>query len=137
MTTAESRVDPVTTRRWHVLSRQDVLGWLDTSEQGLTDTEAARRTERDGRNELPLSEATPAWRVLARQLVSPLIGILVLCLVVTLVLRKGVDAAAILVVLLLNARIAGWRVRSSCRSGGRSARATPRSRHARSRSRCS
>jgi Ca2+-transporting ATPase len=113
MTTTAGTTDPVATGRWHVLSRQDVLGWLDTTSHGLSDHEAARRAERDGRNELPTTEATPAWRVLARQFISPLIGILVLCFGVTLVLQEWVDAAAILVILLLNAGIGFWQERKA------------------------
>ncbi|HET6391357.1 MAG TPA: HAD-IC family P-type ATPase [Blastococcus sp.] len=112
-TAARDTADPLPAVRWHVLSRQDVLGTLDSTPQGLTDHAAARRAERDGRNELPVSEATPAWRILARQFVSPLIGILVLCFGVTLVLREWVDAVAILVILLLNAGIGFWQERKA------------------------
>ncbi|WP_409333191.1 cation-translocating P-type ATPase [Trujillonella humicola] len=113
MTTADPTTtdDAVTGGRWHVLSRTDVLGWLDTSAHGLSGTEAARRIGRYGRNELPATEATPAWRVLARQFVSPLIGILVLTFVITLVQRHWVDAGAIGLVLLINAAIGFWQER--------------------------
>jgi Ca2+-transporting ATPase len=112
MTNADT-TDSVATGRWHVFSRQDVLGWLDTTSHGLSDHEAGRRAVRDGRNELPTTEATSALAVLLRQFVSPLIGILVLCFGVTLVLREWVDATAILVILLLNAGIGFWQERKA------------------------
>lgn len=105
--------DPTASGRWHVLSRQDVLGWLDTTAQGLTTEGAAPRLERYGRNELPAAEATPAVKVLARQFVSPLIGILVVTFVVTALQQHWADAAAILVVLLLNAAIGFWQERKA------------------------
>lgn len=99
------------THGWHVLSRQDVLGTLQSAEQGLTSEEAARRLVRHGRNELPATPATPAWKVLGRQFISPLIGILVLTFLITAVQRHWVDAGAILIVLLLNAGIGFWQER--------------------------
>lgn len=115
MTTADptTTTDPVASGRWHVLSRQDVLGWLDTGPHGLSSTEAARRTERYGRNELPTTEATSALQVLAHQFISPLVGILVLCFAVTMVLREWVDASAILLILLINAGIGFWQERKA------------------------
>jgi Ca2+-transporting ATPase len=112
-TVARTDVEAVTSGRWHVLSRTDVLGWLDTSPHGLTSAEAGRRIARYGRNELPATEPTRALKVLARQFVSPLIGILVLTFVITAVQRHWVDAAAILLVLLLNAAIGFWQERKA------------------------
>ena len=112
-TVVETTVPVASGARWHVLSRQDVLGRLDTTVDGLTGQEAARRAAQDGRNELPTREAAPAWRVLGRQFLSPLIGILVLCFGATLVLREWVDAVAILVVLLVNAGIGFWQERKA------------------------
>ncbi len=99
--------------RWHVLSRKDVLGRLDTSPDGLANAEAERRLERHGRNELPQAEATPALKVLARQFVSPLIGILVVTFVITALQQHWVDAVAIFLVLSLNAGIGYWQERKA------------------------
>lgn len=96
---------------WHVQARTDVLGHLDTTTDGLTAAEARRRIAVHGPNALPDPRPTPAWRVLARQFVSPLIGILVLTFVVTAVQRHWADAAAIFVVLALNAGIGFWQER--------------------------
>ncbi|WP_051516038.1 cation-translocating P-type ATPase [Candidatus Blastococcus massiliensis] len=112
-TAAQDLTDPVATGRWHVLSRQDVLGWLDATPHGLTGSEAARRAEAHGRNELPVTETTPAWRVLLRQFVSPLIGILLLTFAITVVQRHWVDAGAIGLVLLVNAGIGFWQERKA------------------------
>ena len=108
-----SPAEPSTRGRWHVLSRTDVLGWLDTSRAGLSSEEAARRAERFGRNELPATGHASAWAVLLRQFVSPLIGILLLTFVITLVQRHWVDAAAIGLVLAINALIGYWQERKA------------------------
>ncbi|MGA3487650.1 cation-translocating P-type ATPase [Micromonosporaceae bacterium DT55] len=108
--------DPVAGSRWHVLSRKDTLGRLDANPRGLSSEEAARRIARYGRNELAEAEATSPLRVLARQFVSPLIGILVVTFVITAVQRHWVDAGAIALVLLLNAGIGFWQERKAERS---------------------
>lgn len=106
-----SRGDPPDIGRWHVLSRTDALGWLDTTPIGLTTPEAEWRLEDFGRNELPESRPTPSITLLVRQFLSPLIGLLVLAFIVTAVQQHWADASAILIVLLLNAGIGFWQER--------------------------
>jgi len=93
-----------------------VLARLEAGPDGLSNAEAAHRAGRYGRNELPETGATSWWRVLARQFVSPLIGILVVTFVITAVQRHWVDAGAIALVLLLNAGIGFWQERKAERS---------------------
>ena len=108
-----AKTDRVTSAHWHVLSRKDVLGWLDTSAHGLSSAEAAIRLERAGRNELPSVEPR-SWAVLLlRQFVSPLIGILLITFCITLLQGHWVDAAAIGLVLALNAGIGFWQERKA------------------------
>lgn len=98
---------------WHVLRAGAVLDLLDAAGDGLTSGQAAERLAHHGPNRLDVVEATPWWRVLARQFVSPLIGILVLALAVTLAMREWVDAGAIGFVLVLNAGIGYWQERKA------------------------
>lgn len=58
-----------------------------------------------GPNELSFAGATPWWRVLLRQFISPLIGILLVAAVVTLIQQHWVDSGAIFLVLSINAAL--------------------------------
>jgi Ca2+-transporting ATPase len=75
-------------------------------DRGLEPTEAAARLARHGTNDLPSSPPTPWWARLARQLVEPMAVLLIVAAVVAgLALRERLDAAAILVIVALNAVI--------------------------------
>lgn len=74
--------------------------------RGLDPAEAAARFERCGPNDLPSSPPTPCWLRLARQLVEPMAVLLIVAAAVAgLGLRERLDAAAILVIVALNAVI--------------------------------
>ncbi len=99
---AETTPEPVP---WHNLRPDAVLAELSSSAHGLSDVEAARRLGEFGLNELAITGPTPWWRVLLRQFISPLIGILLVAAVVTLVQRHWVDSGAIFLILCINAAL--------------------------------
>lgn len=70
---------------------------------GLSAAEAARRLAEFGPNELRQAAEIPAWRVLARQFVSPMVALLAVAAAVSLALREVADAVAIATILALNA----------------------------------
>lgn len=93
---------------WHTQPVRDVVAALDANEFGLTSAEAQRRLEEHGPNALPRKPPPPLWRIGLRQFQSPLIYILAIAAGVSLLIGHGVDAAFIVVVLLLNALIGGY-----------------------------
>ncbi|MFK5647192.1 cation-translocating P-type ATPase [Ornithinimicrobium sp. LYQ121] len=106
-----SAAPPAPAGGWHGAPASELLEHLDSTLAGLSDTEADLRGRRWGANRIDVAGATPWWRVLLRQFLSPLIGILVIATVVTTVLREWVDATAILFILVLNAGIGYWQER--------------------------
>lgn len=90
---------------WHALGADDVFARLSSEPGGLSTAEAARRLTDAGPNELSFTGATPWWRVLLRQFLSPLIGILLAAAVITLIQQHWVDSAAIFLVLCINAAL--------------------------------
>ena len=70
---------------------------------GLSSAEAARRLAADGPNRIARQEATPAWRMLARQLASPLVWLLLGACVVSAALGEVPEAIAIGAIVVLNA----------------------------------
>jgi ATPase, P-type (transporting), HAD superfamily, subfamily IC len=96
---AVARPDP-----HHSLAAHEVVLILEGDlERGLAEPEARRRLERYGPNVLPRAgTAGPLVRLL-RQFHHPLIYVLLVAGLVTILLRDFVDAAVILVVVLVNA----------------------------------
>jgi P-type Ca2+ transporter type 2C len=91
-----------TERSWHQLEIDQLMADLETSQQGLSEEEAARRLDRHGPNELAAAEQVRPFDILMRQVKSPLIYILIAAAVVTALLGEFVDTAVILAVVVLN-----------------------------------
>ncbi len=97
LTTATAQVP------WHCLSGDDVLARLHTDfEAGLSPDGAARRLVRYGANELAAARGPSVWRVLARQLASVLVVLLVVAAGISALLGDVLDAGAILAIVVLN-----------------------------------
>lgn len=92
--------------RWYNLTVEQTLRDLDSSLAGLSHHEAGERLARYGRNELKEKPKTPPVLVFLRQFASPLIYILLVAAAVEIViLRKTLDAAVILGVVVINSVI--------------------------------
>ncbi|MEX2627900.1 MAG: HAD-IC family P-type ATPase [Ilumatobacteraceae bacterium] len=97
---------PGGTTPWHATDVAAVVQELDTdTRRGLATSEAARRLEVHGRNQLADDPPPSPLVVLARQFTSPLIYILLGATIATILLEEYLDAAVIAVVLTLNAVI--------------------------------
>jgi len=97
MATTGIKLDPFWADEEHQLFAR-----LATSSEGLTSTEAATRLELDGPNRLESQRDVSAWRLLARQFISPIELILVAATILSGVLGDWTDALIILVILLLS-----------------------------------
>src|SRR5450755_3862536 len=70
---------------------------------GLSQVDVAALRARFGANELQRDQRVPRWRVLVRQLRSPLIALIVGAAVLSLVIGERLDALAIAVIVILDA----------------------------------
>ncbi|MBB3060127.1 cation-translocating P-type ATPase [Microbulbifer rhizosphaerae] len=98
-------IDSDSQRQWHCLPLTEATARLNSSEDGLSTTEAARRLASYGTNALPVPQLPGFWRLFLRQFVSPLIYVLLAATVVSLGVGELIDAIFIGLVLLLNALI--------------------------------
>ncbi len=99
---------------WHGLPSEDVLRRLESSTEGLRSSEAQRRLEAHGPNELVVHEPTSAGRILLDQLRSLVVGLLAAVALLALAVGDPLEAGAIGIVLLLNVLIGfvtEWRAR--------------------------
>ena len=106
MTTSHSKV-PHEDALWQVPATE-VLARLETSEGGLTSTEALARLEIYGRNRLPEKAPLTFGQIFVRQFASPLIYILGIAAVVAAAIGEFKDAGFIVAVLLINALIGSY-----------------------------
>ncbi len=105
---------------WHTRSADEALEAFETDgESGLTPQEAERRLERYGPNTIRRDEGDPWWKVLFRQILDPLVYILLIAAAVSFAFQEIVDAAVILAVVVLNSGIGfsqEWRARRAIES---------------------
>ena len=73
-------------RAWHSLSAEETCAALGTSEDGLSDDEAAKRLERYGRNTLHEAKRKSVWRMIGEQLSDIMVIILFIAMVFSLVM---------------------------------------------------
>jgi Ca2+-transporting ATPase len=88
---------------WHALSAADALAALDARAGGLSASEAAQRLARDGPNALPEARARGPVAIFVAQFADFMIGVLLFAAGVAFVIGEGIEAAAILAIVVLNA----------------------------------
>ncbi len=88
---------------WHSLELDDVRARLETSSQGLSSAEAARRLERYGFNELQEKPRSTFLQLLIAQLNNFIVILLIVASVVSALLGDWVEAIVILLIVVLNA----------------------------------
>ena len=94
-----------TRQKWYSVSPDQAMLELETSSEGLSETEAMARFEQYGPNRLKSVKETSAWKILLHQFTSPLIYILLIAMVVTLAIQHWTDAIVIGAVIVINAVI--------------------------------
>ncbi|WP_223637793.1 HAD-IC family P-type ATPase [Corallococcus sp. EGB] len=90
---------------WHALLPEAVLERLSATEQGLTGEAARERLARHGPNALERSRPVSAWKLLWRQLDSPLIWVLIASAGLAILLGKVTDGLVVAAVVVLNTLI--------------------------------
>ena len=90
---------------WHSLELTEVYQILHTSEEGLSDAEAAERLRKNGRNELRSKPPKTILQMLKEQLVDPMVLILIGAASLSAILREWTEAAVIFTIVIVNAII--------------------------------
>jgi P-type Ca2+ transporter type 2C len=90
---------------WHNLTAEEAMQKLGSAPTGLSSSEARRRLNEYGPNELKAKEKTPLIIEFFKQFMSPLIYVLLVAVIISAVMQHYIDAAVIMVVLFVNAII--------------------------------
>jgi Ca2+-transporting ATPase len=104
---------------WHALPDTTVFQRLESSKEGLTDSQVLERQQEFGRNLLPTKRPPTALVIFLHQFLSPLIYILLAAGIVAILMSDFTDAAFIFGVVLLNATIGTfqeWKAEQSAAS---------------------
>ena len=91
--------------KWYKSGIEEIITKLDSSHDGLSDSEARNRLSQYGANKLAEQEKISKLKILIHQFTSPLIYILIIAATVTFLLAEFVDTGVILTVVILNAVI--------------------------------
>ena len=94
---------PLPTPPWHVLSATEALDAVGSGADGLTDQEAAQRLQRDGPNALPESQTRGPVAIFLAQFADFMIGVLLVAAGIAFAIGEGIEAGAILAIVVLNA----------------------------------
>ncbi|MDD2638937.1 MAG: HAD-IC family P-type ATPase, partial [Methanothrix sp.] len=89
-------------KRWHSLSIEEAFEALKSGPRGLATSEAERRLEEYGPNELQEEKGTGRLALLAEQVKNPLIAVLAFAAVISLLAGKTIDAIVIVGVISIN-----------------------------------
>lgn len=92
-------------RAWHTLSPEEALDVLDSSPAGLSEQEAEARLKHHGPNMLPEATRASPFRRFLMQFHNALIYFLLLGAIAAMLLGHHVDAAVILLVVLVNTAV--------------------------------
>ncbi len=93
------------TMPYHSHTPAQVLEHWGATEQGLTSSDAAKRIQSYGRNELPKGKGESVWTMIWRQINTPLIWVLLASGILAVALGKAVDGAVVLGVVFVNTLI--------------------------------
>ena len=100
-----SRMDNHRQTPWHTQQIGEVYRILHTSEEGLSDAEAAERLRKNGRNELRSKPPKTLLQMLKSQIVDPMVLILIGAAAFSSILREWTEAAVIFTIVIINAVI--------------------------------
>jgi len=91
--------------KWHLVTYDKVLEMLNTSSEGLSSAEAAKRQKEIGFNILQTQRRENAFKVLLKQFLNPLIYILLAATILAVIMGKITDAIVVFSVIVINAII--------------------------------
>lgn len=93
------------TKKWHILSLDQVWKDVESSPEGLSNVEAEKRLLEVGLNELPQEEGEPVWKLFLNQFHSPLMYLMMLATIISYVIGNTSDTIFIVVVMVSNSLV--------------------------------
>ena len=82
---------------------KEILENLNSSMEGLTAKETKIRLEKYGYNELPKEKLKPLYKIFFNSFKDPIIYVLIICAILSFVVKETLDALAIIFIILVDA----------------------------------
>lgn len=87
---------------WYKKTSEDVITQLNTNIDGLTEEEAKKRLNDNGKNELPKKKGDSLVKIFLRQLIDPIVILLIATVVFSFIINEIVDACAIIFIIVVD-----------------------------------
>ncbi len=88
--------------KFYAMTEKELFEELGTSAEGLSAIEVTSRLKKYGPNELPKKKRESIWRIIMREVMDPIVLLLVVAIVASLFVGEVVDAVAIFVIILID-----------------------------------
>ncbi len=87
---------------WHSYDENKILRVLNTTKEGLTKNEVYKRLNKYGKNELPKPPKESIFKIFFKELVNPIVIVLIVTAIISLFLHEYIDAIAIIFIVLVD-----------------------------------
>ena len=87
---------------WYLLDTEEVLEKLNVDKKGLTNKEVKSNQEKYGLNVLPKKKKDSVFKIILRELLNPIVLLLIVTVVFSLIIGEVVDACAIIFIILID-----------------------------------
>jgi len=88
--------------KWYFMNIEDVIKILNTTQNGITSEEAISRLKKNGYNELPKKKQDSFFMILMKQLLDPIVILLIMTVIFSFIIGEIVDAIAIIFIILID-----------------------------------
>ena len=88
--------------KWYALGIENVISTTNSNLEGLTAKEAKKRLEKYGKNELPKKQRDSVFKIFFRQMLDPIVILLIITIVFSLLINEVIDAMAILFIVVVD-----------------------------------
>lgn len=89
-------------QNWHKMDSEKVITKLDSCREGLSEKEAKKRIETYGYNELPKKKKDNIFQIFIRQMINPIICLLIITVIFSFMIGEIIDAIAILFIIFVD-----------------------------------
>lgn len=87
---------------WYKKEQIEIYNTLGTNEEGLSTNEALNRLEKYGKNEIPKKKEDSFLKILFRQLLDPIVLLLVVAMIFSFIINEVVDGVTIFFIIMID-----------------------------------
>ncbi|MBE6147695.1 MAG: HAD family hydrolase [Firmicutes bacterium] len=89
-------------KNWHSRSNEELFNELNTTKSGLSNQEVEERLKKYGKNVLPKKKTDSFFKIFIKQLLDPIVILLIITVIFSLIINEIIDACAIIFIILVD-----------------------------------